>query len=196
MSARFKHPQYGEPGWDTWLAARLDIERLPVEWPACDERCSGVPHDPDLRLILADLEIERTHRRGGEWWDYARKTEIERDPEWESVRAATTQTPAEARLPRLTRLRRLAATDREWSVILNPGTPVFEDLYEILDGPLAGGMLVAVEFGAIDIGAGLAGKLIVQDHPPARDPLATEHRLAEAAPALDRGLPLEKDAAD
>jgi hypothetical protein len=191
-----KHPRYGEPGWDAWLGARLAVERLPVEWPACNERCAGTSRDSDLRLVLADLEIERTNSRGGDWWDYGTKTEIERDPEWEAVRAATTQTPAEARLPRLTRLRRLATTDQEWSVILNPGTPIFEDLYEILDGSLAGGLLAAVKFGPSDIGAGLAGKLIVRDHPPARDPAATDLRLAEAAPALERGLPLESGVTD
>jgi hypothetical protein len=186
-----QHPRYGEPGWDTWLGARLAVESLPVEWPACDERCSRIPHDPDACLVLADLEIERTHRRGGDWWDYGRKTEIERDPEWQAVQAAKAETPSEARLPGLTRLRRLATTDREWSVIYNPGTPIFEDLYEILDGPFRGGLLVTVKFGPSDLRAGLAGKMIVQDHPPARDPAATERRLAAVAPALERGLPLE-----
>jgi hypothetical protein len=186
-----KHPRYGEPSWEAWLGARLAVEDLPAEWPACDERCSGVAHDPDLRLVVADLEIRPTRPRGGDWWDHARKAEIEHEPEWEAVRAATTGTRAPARLPRLTQLRRLATTDDVWSVLLNPATPIFEDLYLILDGLHAGDLLVSVSFGPSGIEEGLAGKLIVQDHPPARDLRATVNRLAEAAPALSRGLPLE-----
>jgi hypothetical protein len=40
-------------------------------------------------------------------------------------------------------------------------------------------------------GQGWLEMMIVQDHPPARDPSATEQRWAEAAAALGRGLPLE-----
>ena len=148
---KIHHPDYAEPGWETWVGARLAIDQLPVEWPACDKRCVGLPHDPRLRLVLVDLEVQRTHARGGDWWDYARKVEVERDPEWVAVRPATETTPPEARLPRSTRIARIATTDRDWDVIFNPGTPVFEDLYEIIDGPFAGDQLVAVNFGPCDI---------------------------------------------
>jgi hypothetical protein len=140
-------------------------------------------------MVLADLEIERTPRRGGQWWDYHSRPEIERDPEWAPLGVAD-QT-ATQRLARGTRLRRVATTDRMWDVLYNPGTPVFENLYEILDGPLAGGQLVAVRFGPSDIEVGLAGKMVVQDHPPAWDPGVAELRLSAAAAAVEQALRLE-----
>ncbi len=193
---KIHHPGYAEPGWETWVGARLAIDQLPGRWPACDDRCAGLPHDQRLCLLLADLEVERASARGGDWWDYTTKVEVERDPEWVAVRPATETTPPEARLPRSTRLGAIATTDRLWDVILNPGSPVFEDLYDIIDGPFAGGQLVAVNFGPCDILKGLAGKLIVLDHPPARDPGTAAARLRDAAGALERGLPLEWSAAD
>jgi hypothetical protein len=155
------------------------VESLPDAWPACDDRCGGRrPHDRDLRVVLADLNVVQTHRRDGGWWHCGVKTEIEREPEWEAVGPATAETPAEARLPRLTRLRCIATTDCSWGAICHPLTPVFEDLHEILDGPFAGGQLVTVRYRPSDIDSGLAGKLVVPDHPPARDPGAADRRLA------------------
>jgi hypothetical protein len=51
----------------------LAIEELPGDWPPCDERCNGSAHDPDLRLVAADLELERTSARGATWWEYGSK---------------------------------------------------------------------------------------------------------------------------
>jgi hypothetical protein len=64
-------------------------------------------------------------------------------------------------------------------------------LCRLQPGPLAGGQLIAVGSGPSDLLAGLAGKMIVPDHPSARDASAGEERLAAVAGALRRGLPLE-----
>jgi len=159
--------------WKTWPGTQRATEALTLTWPPCDARCNGSPHDPDLRLLLADLEVDWTPARGGDWWDMRRKTEIERRPERFAVRPATEETPPESRLPRLTRLRRIASTDGTWGAFSRHAHKlVVEDLFEIGDGPF-GGQLVAIQSGPAEDAAWLAGKMIVLDHAPARDPAAT-----------------------
>jgi hypothetical protein len=178
LSDTSPRPPYGTPAWTAWIERRLKVEHAPSAWPPCDERCGVVAHDPDVFLVLGDLEVASTHARGGGWWNYHHPQELEREPEWEAVAAAKSSCPADRTLPRATRLRRLATTDDEWDCIYNPGVPVFEALYDIIDGPFRGAQLVAVVFGPSTIAKGCAGKLIVPDHPPAHDPTALTERIA------------------
>jgi hypothetical protein len=186
-------PNPGHPNWNAWVAERLVIESLPDAWPTCDRRCE-LHHDPAAFVALVDLEVApaRPSRDGGIWWwDQPRGTTIEREPLWKATRPATEHTPTQARLLRITRLRPIARTDETWDIVAAPAWLEHEVLYEILDGPLAGGQLIAVGSGPSDLLAGLAGKMIAPDHPPARDASAAEERLAAVAGALRRGLPLE-----
>ena len=158
--------------------------------PRCDARCA-LPHAANGWLVLADLELEPTPRRGDDWWNRQHPAPLEHEPQWLAVRPAEADTPPDRRLPSATRLRRLGATDRAWQIMAFPGDLAIEALYEILDGPFAGGQLVAIQEGPSDIHRGLAAKLIVFDHPPAHDAGVPEARLKRMREAVAAGLALE-----
>ncbi len=176
-----------------WLSARLSVSELQrLMLPACDERCRSSPHRPEAYVVLADLALDPTQPRSASRWEGWNGT-LQR--EYQSGRILFAGTPANAatrpdrRLKSGTRLTRVTATHPFW---VHYDAVPREMLFRIASGRHTGDALIAVTFGASPLLPGLAGALIVPDHPPVHDPMVAERFLAAGWAAVERGLPYEE----
>jgi hypothetical protein len=177
---------------DIWLSARLSISELPrVLLPRCDERCREAPHDPHAFVVLGNLALDVAEPRRTSWWESWNDT-LQRDLRaarlWYAGSPVLPDTPAARQLRAGTRLRRWAATDPYW---VHYDTMDQEVLFRVESGPMEGDAVIAVSFGLSPLLPGLAGALIVPDHPPARDPDVAARFLAVGWATVERGLPFE-----
>ena len=179
--------------FSAWLSARLSVSELQrLMLPPCDERCRSKPHLPDAYVALADLALDPTQPRSAARWEGWNET-LER--EYQSGRLLFAGTPAngatrpDRRLKVGTRLTRITATDPFW---VHYDAVARETLFRIASGRHEGDTLIAVTFGPSPLLPGLAGALIVPDHPPVRDALVAARFLAAGWAAVERGLPYEE----
>lgn len=176
-----------------WLSARLSVSELQrLMLPPCDGRCRSSPHRPDAYVVLADIALDPTQPRSQSRWEGWNAT-LQR--EYQSGRILFAGTPANAatrpdrRLKAGTRLTRVTATDPYW---VHYDAVPREMLFRIASGRHTGDTLIAVTFGSSPLLPGLAGALIVPDHPPVHDPMVAERLLAAGWAAVERGLPYEE----
>jgi hypothetical protein len=179
--------------FSAWLSARLSVGELQrLMLPPCDERCRSKPHLPDAYVALADLALDPTQPRSASRWEGWNAT-LER--QHQSGRLLFAGTPAngatrpDRRLKAGTRLTRIAATDPFW---VHYDAVARETLFRIASGRHEGDTLIAVTFGPSPLLPGLAGALIVPDHPPVRDAVVAARLLAAGWAAVERGLPYEE----
>jgi hypothetical protein len=160
---------------ELWLGARATLAELPrLLLPGCDQRCAGLPHDPDRRVALSDLALDPVDAAGRP------------GPTWFAGAPAMRMTPTEARLQAGTRLQRLSRS----SVDPGSATPG-QAIYRVIDGRLAGQWLIVVCAGPAPLLPTLASAMIALDHPPALDPAVAVRLLASGWAAVERGLPYE-----
>jgi hypothetical protein len=175
-----------------WLSARLTVGELQrLLLPPCDERCQSRFHEPDAFLVLADLALDRAPARPVSWWEdwnAAMEQRHQARPMWFAGAPALGDTQEDQRLPAGTELIRVTSTDPYWVHYEHVSR---ETLFQVASGPMEGEHLVAVTFGHSALLPGLAGALIVPDHPPARDPVVADRILAAGWAAVRRGLPHE-----
>jgi len=176
-----------------WLSARLSVGELQrLMLPPCDERCRSIPHRADAYVVLADLALDPTPPRSTSRWEGWNAT-LER--QYQSGRLLFAGTPANAatrpdrRLKRGTILTRITSTDPFW---VHYDAVPRESLFRIATGRHEGDTLIAVTFGSSPLLPGLAGALIVRDHPPVHDPMVASRFLAAGWAAVERGLPHEE----
>jgi len=175
-----------------WLSARLTVGELQrLLLPGCDDRCQSRFHEPDAFVALADLALDPAPARPASWWEdwnAAMERRHQTKPIWFAGAPALPATPDDQRLPAGSELLRIASTDPYWVHYDHVNR---ETLFQVASGPLEGERLVAVTFGHSALLPGLAGALIVPDHPPARDPAIADRLLAAGWAAVRRGLPHE-----
>ena len=176
-----------------WLSARLSVSELQrLMLPPCDARCRSSPHRPDAYVVLADIALDPTQPRSQSRWEGWNAT-LQR--EYQSGRILFAGTPANAatrpdrRLKAGTRLTRVTATDPFW---VHYDAVPREMLFRIASGRHRGDTLIAVTFGSSPLLPGLAGALIVPEHPPVHDAMVAERLLAAGWAAVERGLPYEE----
>ena len=176
-----------------WLGARLTIGELARRFlPRCDERCQGVPHDPNAFVVLANLVLDPAEPRRSSWWSSwtdASQREQSMHHVWYAGAPELPATPRARRLDAGTRLLRLTVTDPYW---VHYDTLEQETLFQIADGPHAGSTLIAASFGRSPLLPALAGALIAPDHPPARDPATVSRMLTAGWDVVERALPFEE----
>ena len=179
--------------FSAWLSARLSVGELQrLMLPPCDERCRPVPHRADAYVVLADLALDPTQPRSAPRWEGWNAT-LER--QHQSGRLLFAGTPANAatrpdrRLKRGTLLTRITSTDPFW---VHYDAVPRETLFRIASGRHEGDTLIAVTFGSSPLLPGLAGALIVPDHPPVHDAMVATRFLAAGWAAVERGLPHEE----
>jgi hypothetical protein len=179
-------------GYAEWLSARLTVGELQrLLLPPCDERCHSRFHEPDAFVVLADLALDHAPARPASWWEdwnAAMERRHQAKPMWFAGAPALGDTRDDQRLVTGSELIRVTSTDPYWVHYEHVSR---ETLFQIASGPLEGQHLVAVTFGHSALLPGLAGALIVPDHPPARDPSVADRMLAAGWAAVRRGLPHE-----
>jgi hypothetical protein len=176
----------------TWLSARLTIGELQrLLLPGCDERCQPRFHEADAYVVLADLALDPAAARPASWWEdwnAAMERRHQAKPIWFAGAPAMGDTPEHQRLPAGSELLRVTSTDPYW---VHYDHLSRETLFQVASGPLEGERLIAVTFGHSALLPGMAGALIVPDHPPTRDPAVADRLLAAGWAAVRRGLPYE-----
>jgi hypothetical protein len=179
--------------FSTWLSARLTVGELQrLMLPGCDERCRARPHHPDKFVVLADLALDPTPPRSTLRWEGWNGTLQRRYQSGRIMFAGTPANPAtrpDRRLKAGTRLVRIASTDPFW---VHYDAVARETLFRIASGRHEGDTVIAVTFGTSPLLPGLAGALIVPDHPPVHDPAVAVRFLAAGWAAVERGLPYEE----
>jgi hypothetical protein len=175
-----------------WLSARLTVGELQrLLLPGCDARCQSRFHEPDAFVVLADLALDPAPARPTSWWEdwnAAMERRHQAKPIWFAGAPALGATRDDQRLPLGSELLRITSTDPYWVHYDHVNR---ETLFQVASGPLEGERVVAVTFGHSALLPGLAGALIVPDHPPARDPAVVDRLLAAGWAAVRRGLPYE-----
>jgi hypothetical protein len=179
--------------FSAWLSARLSVGELQrLMLPPCDERCRSIRHRADAYVVLADLALDPAEPRSTSRWEGWNAT-LER--QHQSGRLLFAGTPANAatrpdrRLKRGTLLTRITSTDPFW---VHYDAVPRETLFRIATGRHEGDALIAVTFGSSPLLPGLAGALIVPDHPPVHDAMVANRFLAAGWAAVERGLPHEE----
>jgi hypothetical protein len=188
-------PQAGSThplGSRVWLSSALTIAELPrLMLPGCDQRCPGHSHDPSQFVVLADLALDPAEARPAGWWEGWNESldqEYAAVPTWYAGAPALVGTSVDRRLRAGTGLRRVTVTDPH---LVHHDVVAQETLFRIAGGPRAGEALIAATFGVTPLLPGLAGILLVPDHPPVRDPAIAVRLLVAGWAAVERGLPYE-----
>jgi hypothetical protein len=177
-------------GASVWLSSRLAIGELRRSMlPSCDERCTGLSHDPNEFVVLSDLALDTAEARRTDWWEGWNKSleaEYSAVPTWYAGAPAMPGTGASLRLAAGTALRRVTATDPQ---LVHHDILGQETLFRVTGGPRAGEAVIAATFGVSPLLPGLAGALLAPDHPPVRDPSVAVRLLVAGWAAVERGLP-------